>query len=74
MKTIQFYGTSYLPHQNWADNFNQTKNKDELTLYSGEIKESYVATNGDLIHFVKYEKGNILVQDKDKKNQDENKN
>jgi len=68
MANIQFYGTHYLPHQTWADNFDEARNKDELHLYTGEIKESYTATNGDLIHFVNYEKGTILVQDKDKKN------
>lgn len=68
MKNIQFYGTSYLSHQVWSDNFESTKNKEELQLFDGEVEESYFATNGDLIHYVKYEKGTILVQDKDKKN------
>jgi len=68
MTNIQFYGTSYLPHQTWADNYETTRDKDNLQLFDGEVEESYFATNGDLIHYVKYEKGTILVQDKDKKN------
>ena len=67
METIQFYGTHYYSHQTWADNYEETKNKDELKLYTGSIKESYIAKDKELIHFVEYEKGTILVQDKDKK-------
>ena len=63
---ISFYGTYYLSHQTWADNYEEARDKDSLKVYQGTIEESYNATNGDLIHFVNYEKGTILVQDKDK--------
>lgn len=67
---IQFYTIGYLPHQNWADNYEKTDNRDKPDLVKnlGIIKDSYFATNGDLIHFVEYQKGTILVQDKDKIN------
>ena len=48
------------------DTFIMLNAKENLKKYQGTIKESYTATNGDLIHFVNYEKGTILVQDKDK--------
>ena len=67
MEAIQFYGTHYFSHQTWADNYEETKNKEELKLYTGSIKESYIAKDKELIHFVEYEKGTFLVQDRDKK-------
>lgn len=63
---INFYATHYLSSQTWADNYEETRDKENLKKYQGTIAESYTATNGDLIHFVNYEKGSILVQDKDK--------
>ena len=63
---INFYATQYFSSQTWADNYEETRDKENLKKYQGTIKESYNATNGDLIHFVEYEKGTILVQDKDK--------
>ena len=68
MKSINFYATHYFSHQTWADNFDCTKDKDNLKEYSGIIKDSYIAKNGDLIYLVEYEKGTILVQDIDKIN------
>jgi len=65
---INFYATQYLPCQTWSDNYEETRDKDNLKVYEGIIEESYNAQNGDLIHFVNYEKGTILVQDKDKIN------
>lgn len=67
MKII-FYGTQYFSHQVWADNYEESQDKDNLKIYEGIVEESYNSTNGDLIHFVNYEKGTILVQDKDKLN------
>ena len=63
---INFYATQYLPSQMWADNYQEVRDKENLKKYQGIIEKSYTATNGDLIHFVNYEKGTILVQDKDK--------
>ena len=63
---INFYATQYMPHQTWADNYEETRDKENLKKYQGTVKESYNAKNGDLIHYVEYEKGVILVQDIDK--------
>ena len=63
---INFYVTQYFSSQTWADNYEETRDKENLKKYQGTIIESYKTTNGDLIHFVNYEKGTILVQDKDK--------
>lgn len=62
---VNFYATHYLSCQTWADNYEETRDKENLKQYQGNVLESYTATNGDLIHFVEYEKGNILVQNKD---------
>jgi hypothetical protein len=63
---INFYATHYFSSQTWADNYEKSRDRENLKKYQGTIKESYNATNGDLIHFVEYEKGTILVQDIDK--------
>lgn len=51
---INFYATQYLSHQMWADNYEETRDKENLKKYQGNIEKSYTATNGDLIHFVNY--------------------
>jgi len=65
---ILFYTTICLPPQMWANNYDETKRKENLQINVGVIEKSNHSKNGDLVHFVSYENGTILVLDSDKIN------
>lgn len=62
MKTIKFYDTIFSTPSLWASNIDKVTDKDLLTEYEGEVKDSYnTKDTNELIYLVNYSKGTILV-------------
>jgi len=61
-KTIKFYDTIFSTSSVFATDINKVYDKDLITEYEGEIKDSYKTRDtNELIYLVSYSKGDILV-------------